>query len=232
MNIPIRKFIACAVLCPMLSVPGLSLGALIDRGGGLIYDTDLDITWLQNISHGYGTSYDLADGEMDGLMYWESARSYASDLNYYDSVRDVVYSDWRLPVTLQPDPTCSGQEGGVSTGFGCSGSELGHLFFELGGTPRSHLDYSHNDNYALFPDLIWYQAYWSDTEHPADDSQVFVLLMTVGLQAYGGKYAGFGALLVRDGDVAQVSSVPVPAAMWLFASGFVLLVGYARRGAI
>jgi hypothetical protein len=44
--------------------------------------------------------------------------------------------------------------------------------------------------------------------------------------ASGNPYAGFGTYLVRD---KNLSAVPVPAAVWLFGSGLLGLVGVARR---
>ena len=44
------------------------------------------------------------------------------------------YNDWRLPVTLAPDTTCTNPSG-TQVYNGCTGSELGHLFTKnLGGT--------------------------------------------------------------------------------------------------
>ena len=51
-----------------------ALAALIDRGGGLIYDTVLDVTWLQDANYGAGPVAFFkvlddwrADGTMQGL---------------------------------------------------------------------------------------------------------------------------------------------------------------------
>ena len=38
--------------------PMVTSAALIDRGGGLIYDESLDITWLQNANLAAGSVYD------------------------------------------------------------------------------------------------------------------------------------------------------------------------------
>jgi len=78
----------------------LSHAALIDRGGGLIYDDVLDITWLQDTN--YAMNDPNADAvEREGKMDWYEANDWAADLSYYDTVRDVAYDDWRLP-TLSP----------------------------------------------------------------------------------------------------------------------------------
>lgn len=84
-----------------LSLSGAAQAALIDRGGGLIYDTDLNITWLADANYAKTSGYDA-----DGLMTWQEAMDWAANLSYYDSVRGVSYDDWRLPTTLQPDSSC------------------------------------------------------------------------------------------------------------------------------
>ena len=37
---------------------GISNSSLIDRGGGLIYDTVLDVTWLQDANYAFTSEYD------------------------------------------------------------------------------------------------------------------------------------------------------------------------------
>ena len=59
---------------------------LYDRGGGLIYDDFLNITWLQNANYAFTSGYDP-----DGLMNWYEANEWAEQL-IYDR-----YTDWRLP---------------------------------------------------------------------------------------------------------------------------------------
>lgn len=64
---------------------------LIDRGGGLIYDTEQDLTWTQ-------------DAGLSGSRSWDSAMIWAENLEFGG------FDDWRLPTTTQhdDDPTCSG----------------------------------------------------------------------------------------------------------------------------
>lgn len=87
-------------------VSGIAHAALHDRGGGLIYDDVLNITWLQNANYGAGSTYDDANAYFgntttDGLMNWQNAADWAANLSYYDNVRGVTYTDWRLP-TVKP----------------------------------------------------------------------------------------------------------------------------------
>src|SRR3990172_8410312 len=103
------RWAATALIIVASGVSSVANAALVDRGGGLIYDTDLNITWLANAN-------------VNGAMYWNDAMTWASNFSYYDSVRNVTYTDWRLPATLQPDASCSTQSGGVSYGYNCTGS--------------------------------------------------------------------------------------------------------------
>ena len=83
----------------VLGVAGISNAALIDRGGGLIYDSDQNITWLQDANYGEGSSYDDGNSSSDGRMTWDNAVDWADDLEYYDSVRNVTWTEWRLPTS-------------------------------------------------------------------------------------------------------------------------------------
>jgi len=97
---------------------------LWDRGGGLIYDDVLDVTWLQNANYAateltttrineiiaevgsidgytldeydFGTNAPLPKGRMS----WYGAIAWTQCLEYYDTVRNVTWKDWRLPRTL------------------------------------------------------------------------------------------------------------------------------------
>jgi len=75
-------------------VLGFALSAhalLIDRGGGMIYSTDMDITILQDANYAMTSGYDD-----DGYMTWTVANTWVQNLDYGG------YDDWRLP-TFDPD---------------------------------------------------------------------------------------------------------------------------------
>lgn len=206
-----QSLLTAAVL---FTATGAAQAALVDRGGGLIYDTDLNVTWL-------------SDANVNGLMTWSQANDWAANLSYYDSVRDVTYTDWRLPTTTQPDPTCSSQTDSQGYGYNCAGSEMSHLFYsELGGNDGVNIATTHNANYSLFQNIQTGEAYWSGTEYALDTSYAWTFYYSFGFQGQGTKDRSMYALAVRPGDVA---AVPVPAAVWLFGSGLLGLVGLARR---
>jgi hypothetical protein len=75
----------------LLAVISMTANAvLVDRGNGLIYDSDQNLTWTQNAG-------------MSGLMTWGEATAWTGGLVFGG------FDDWRLPTTTQhDDPTCSG----------------------------------------------------------------------------------------------------------------------------
>lgn len=220
----------------LIAASGAAQAALIDRGGGLIYDTDLNITWLANANYGAGSSYDTADGYNDGSMTWQNAMDWTANLAYYDSVRDVVYDDWRLPAISPLDPSCAQQYSNASYGLNCTGSEFGHVVnAELGlMDPEINLAYDGiygpvAANYGPFTN-VRPNGYWFGTEYSGNNAYAWTFIIDSGNtgftpKAYGGTYAW----AVRDGDVYSVSTVPVPAAIWLLGSGLLGLIAAIRR---
>ena len=190
-----------------LALSGAANAALQTRlGGQAVYDTDLNITWLAN-------------ADANGPMNWSQANAWAAGLTVGG------FGGWRLPTTLQPDATCSSQSGGASLGSNCTGSEMGHLFYnELGGVAGQSITVTHNANYGLFQN-VQPAFYWSGTQY--DPSNAWFFSFGGGIQySYGTKSSSLYALAVRPGDVG---AVPVPAAAWLLGSGLLGLIGVARR---
>jgi hypothetical protein len=209
----------CAALC-LLGISNAS-AQLFDRGGGLIYDFDRNITWLADANYAKTSGYDA-----DGRMNWSTANTWAANLVYHDSVRNVDYSDWRLPTAL--DQT------GIypCEGYNCIGSEMGHLFHTEGGLAmvnnieQSILSSTTLDDYFTNMQASWY---WSSTVYdpslpPYNSAWVFDNFN--GYQYGSSQSNEFYAWAVRPGDVAPI---PEPESYAMLLAGLGLLGFLARR---
>lgn len=183
--------------------------ALIDRGGGLIYDSDQNITWLQDANYAKTSGYDLT-----GVLNFHDVQNWASSLIFGG------YDDWRLPSgnNLNGSSYCYG--------YNCVESELGHLFYvDLGISAGNGVPRIPDPAFSPFIN-IQSDVYWSFVETP----YVYfgdIFDMRNGKQGGVGMYTpNFYAWAVRPGDVA---AVPIPATFWLFGSGLLGLFGFSRR---
>jgi len=197
--------------------------ALEDRGGGMIYDTVNNVTWLADMN---STKTNGVDS--DGLMSWTAAKAWAENLSYGG------FDDWRLP-TLNPfDTSCSSSftEGDTVfyDGFGCTGGELSHLFVaDLGNKAGESVFNQTGDtaqqkaNLALFKN-IQVNEYWSGT--PLAIQGAWFFATNSGLQGDTLNDAEMFAVAVRSGDVA---AVPEPQTLAMMLVGMGLLAAAMRR---
>jgi len=180
-----------ALLFGMSSSPD---AALIDRGGGLIYDDTRNITWLQdaNMAKSMGLS-------KDGLMTASEAMKWAEDLVYQG------YADWRLPDARNPDGSIP------KYGWEARTSEMGHLFFEeLGNSATVNIfDPSGLKNSGPFLNLQPFR-YWSSTKYHIPSDFWWYFNFGVGYQWDGLASAGSYAWAVRDGDSRPLNQSGTP----------------------
>ena len=165
----------------VLGLATSSHAELIDRGAGMIYSTDLDITWLQDANYAQTSGFDG-----DGLMTWNEAMEWAETLVYGG------YDDWRLP-TFDPD--------NPSPCYVSTLHEMRYLLYtELGNDCRSS-----GYDFGLFVNVMpgypvdYIEWYWSGTDFDRFNAWRFSLESGSGETHI--KDVGFHAWAVRDGDV-------------------------------
>jgi hypothetical protein len=194
-------------LAGFVTLPLPAAAELHDRGGGLIYDDVLDVTWLQNANPA-GTP-----------MSWTDAVAWVANFEYVDTVRGVTWSDWRLPLadpvngvthvdTFSTDGTTDNGYNIVSTN-----NELGYMFHVNLGV----LSYADTDGNWPQPDfgfrtelsgpffnlnLASAVPTWTGTEYPLFDGMAYLLPFQTGFHHAGAKDTTLLVWPVRDGDVA------------------------------
>ena len=202
------EFIVKSIALSLLGI-GASQAALIDRGGGLIYDDVKNVTWMQDTQYALTSGYDA-----NGLLNWEQANAFAQNLEYYDRAREVTWSDWRLPTAVN-SPQSAGYD---PTG---DSSELAYMYYvNLGLSPVAldgpkHLSIKNE----WFINLVG-RAYWTGTGAKPNRS-AWDFQFGYGLLATEGLGNDLRAWLVRDGDVGIQTnlSVPEPGSLALLALG-------------
>lgn len=193
------------------------------------YDTTLNITWLANANYAQTSGYDA-----DGLMNWTTANSWAAGLNPYGS----NITGWRLPTTIDAGCTYTNYYQGVDCGYNITThSEMSYMFYvtlgdkayyDTSGSPQAGWGLTNSGPFSNVQSDI-YNPYWSATEYaPPFTGYARRFYFSDGLQDGDDKAHSYYAWAVHAGDVGA-SAVPVPAAVWLFGSGLLGLIGFARR---
>jgi hypothetical protein len=170
-------------------------------GGQAYYDDQLDITWTANADINSGAT-------------WDNQVAWAAGLNI-DGV-----TGWRLAsIDVNGDNVivpCTTDQAA------CKDNEYGHLFnygagtvFGNGITPSTPNPFSN----------VQSGLYWSSTESTLPDT-AWGFFFNSSLQFQGDKDIDVFAWAVHPGNVSEV---PIPAAVWLFGSGLLGLIGVARR---
>jgi len=216
------------------------------------YDTVQDITWLADANYAYTSGYWLYSG---GQMNWSTANAWAAALNPYGS----GITGWRLPTTNPIDGTTADDAtvsyiGTEDHGYnvsapgtlfaGSTASEMAYMYYNTLGDKGYCNPTTSTVSSCSGPQAGWgltntgpfsnvqSNLYWSATEYAPITSNAWTFNFTFGLQGYNGNYisnnVGGYAWAVHAGNVGVV---PVPAAVWLFGSGLLGLIGIARKKA-
>lgn len=202
-----HRWAATALCVVALGVSSAANAALVSRLGGLAYyDTELNISWLQDANYAQTSGYDS-----DGRMNWADANAWAESLTI------AGISGWRLPsadvngdgivvdcdVTEDPDA--------------CLDNEMGFVYWDEEIYASSEYPFNNVEDFH----------YWSGTEAVGSGGAWF-FNFGPGAQDLGSLSANKYAWAVHSGDVGAVP-VPAAAAVWLFGSGLLGLIGFARR---
>lgn len=205
------RLLSVLLVTVSISLPGAAIGDLFDRGGGLIYDDVLDVTWLQDANFAQTSGVDP-----DGRMTLAEAQQWVSDLTYYDSVRNIQYDDWRLP-----NATDVGSDGatytniyeGVDYGYNITTpSELSYMFYQNLGNLAAFTTagFSNNcdtsapnfclSNVGPFVNLQS-DRYWTSQQYGSTFGNTLIFKFNNGFQQYTANGNVEYVWPVRDGDV-------------------------------
>jgi hypothetical protein len=215
----LKNWLAAAAL---VALSGGAQAALIARAGDMVYDDVLNITWLSDWNHAK-TQWESSGGtigDADGRMIWSDAVAWAGGLVYGG------YDDWRLPTSLNADGTSQ-----CGQAYGCSGSEMGHMFYNNWGATAG-FDFSSGTNaanLALFSNVQSY-GYWSGTVDPVNPDSSWAFFTFDGSQEPGGNSFPQHAVAVRTGDVGASVPEPQTLALTLLALGAALLARRRQAG--
>jgi hypothetical protein len=212
----VKTWLAAAA---MVALTGAAQAALVNRGGGMIYDTTRNITWLADMNYAQTSGHTGTGVNANGRMTWDAATAWANNLVYGG------FDDWRLPTLNPADTTCSNNTG-------CTGGELSGLFVtELGNKANQSVLNQVGDtaeqiaNLALFSNVQSYY-YWSGTEYAPNQNNVWVFRTGNGSQIEVSTVNRLYAVAVRRGDVTASVPEPQTLALALLALGATVV---ARR---
>ena len=190
----------CAVIFAVITMS--SHAALVGR------DLDGNLTTAEAYYDTDANLTWLANANAAGTtMNWANANAWAAGLD----IDGTAGADgWRLPAS----DTC--------VEYNCTGSEMGNLFYNVLGNTAGSLS-----NTGPFSN-VQSGEYWSSTEYAPNAGNAWRFFFDDGYQNDGFKILGNYGWAVQSGDVGA-AVVPVPAALWLFGSGLLALVGLGKQ---
>jgi len=202
----------------------------VSSGLGVL-DTSTGLEWLQDWNLAKTSGYDS-----DGRMTWSQSIAWIAKLN---ADNYAGHSDWRLAnanATASSNCDSTFNPGGGFApqyrGFKCTGSEMGHLFYNaLGGEVVESILNQTGDTEAEKANLalsknVKSSGYWSGTAYAPKSNFAWFFHTADGGQGYYNTDLSMYALAVRPGDVAAAVPEPQTLALTLIALTGALL---ARR---
>ena len=168
-------------------------------GGLVVYDTDLNITWLANARAAAGSGFDDGFSTTDGRLTWDNANAWIASL----SIDNVI--GWRLPEV----------------------NEMEHLFHVEGISAFSQGPFTLGPMPPNPHDSSW--QWWSRTEFDPDTVYDFDFFGGVTGLAFTHLFSNNGdAWAVHDGDVTAIPE-PETYAMLLAGLGLLGFMTRRRK---
>jgi hypothetical protein len=230
-----------------VALSGSAQAALLDRGNGLIYDSVLNVTWLQDANLAATETFGVADIDATGRMDRGTADGWIEAMN---AAAYKGYSDWMLPFNLPLNgvsytgfSSADFWTGTRDTSYNISSTldPLGKLFYaslgNLGLRSTAGVDRSLTGalgvDYGLvnsgpFSNLTLSSNYWTGPTNPTTVGvdQGWFFSFRTGYQAQVFVDSNLFVWALRPGDVA---AVPEPATGALMLVGAGLITAAARR---
>lgn len=222
-----------------LALSGAAQATLTDNGGGLVYDSVLNITWLQNANLAATDTFGVAGIGADGSMSWTTANAWIAAMNAADYLGQ---SNWRLPTVAPINGSTFNYNYSVngSTDVGFNVSAPGTAYAGSTGSEMAYLFFNELDNKAYYNTTGTLQAgygvtntgpfqnlqssvYWSGLGYAQSPGSAWVFLTYIGEQGYGA--GGYDAMAVLPGNVAAVPEADA----WAMLLAGLGLVGVAMR---
>lgn len=216
-----------------LADPGIPAPVLeTRRNGQFLYDPVHDKTWLVDANQPWNSNYDdIASGPgtafSNGQMTFEAALAWADQL-----IIDGI-DGWRLPELTRFDRQCySDPANGGSRLEDCTDGDFTELWVDifLNGLGDRLMETSQLADARQF-DHWQASSYWTSTLNDGDTTNSSAhLFSTFGGYQQNSTESGRGFVIaVRDGDIGEVSDVPAPNLVSLFAAGLIGLLGLRKR---
>lgn len=218
------QWVSLAGLLLVHLAPTAQAALITQLGGQVVFETERGLTWLADANLAATNTFGLPVGvdlgihpsdtigvvqgriNADGTMNWPGAMFWIDAMN---AANYLGFSTWRLPLTQVPDPGCTDLL--FFQGFGCTGGELGHLFYEaLGATEMtSVLDTGLPAELAKFTNIQTNDGYWSATIPTTNANRAYGFRFLEGRQNQPNK---------RTQTLYGWAVVPEPGATTLVAS--------------
>jgi hypothetical protein len=228
----LKGLLHVSVLLVATGLMGNSHAILLDRGSGLVYDTDQDLTWLLDTNIAKTLGYEENDGKLHETEI----------VNWVDSLEYAGYTDWRLPgfnaeacyaTAIFYDATqCLTDDTSTSEITFMHNQILGNSFWlnrdysrgcpELSASPDGCLVNKGADGVEFVNFVADY--YWVTVTSGTGDISYSFNPVDGSHHENCGEFAFAYAWVVRSGDV----SVPEPGTLLLLATGLIGL-GVVKR---